>query len=107
MSIIKEFEEFAMRGSAIDMAVGIIFGAAFGKVVSSLVSDVIMPPLGLLLGEVDFSNLAFTLKHATLDNPAVTLRYGKFISSIMDFFIVTSSVFLMIKALNTLKRRQA
>jgi len=107
MSIIKEFKEFAVKGDAVDMAVGIVIGAAFGKIVTSLVSDVIMPPIGLLLGGVDFKNLAITLKDATLTQPAVTLRYGQFINSVIDFLIVAFSIFMVVKGINSLKKKQA
>jgi len=107
MSIVKEFQEFAIKGNAIDMAVGIVIGAAFGKIVSSLVSDVIMPPVGLLLGGVDFKNLKIVLKEATVSAPAVTLNYGLFINTMIDFLIVAFSIFLVVKGINTLKKRQA
>ncbi|MCU0581575.1 MAG: large-conductance mechanosensitive channel protein MscL [Syntrophales bacterium] len=106
MSMIQEFKTFAMRGNVVDMAVGIIIGAAFGKIVSSFVADVIMPPIGLLIGGVDFSNLAITLKQAVGDAPAVTLSYGKFIQSIVDFVIIAFAIFMVIKAMNTLKKKQ-
>jgi len=104
--MIQEFKTFAMRGNVVDMAVGIIIGAAFGKVVSSFVADVIMPPIGLLIGGVDFSNLAITLKQAVGDAPAVTLSYGKFIQSIVDFVIIAFAIFMVIKAMNTLQKKQ-
>ena len=104
MSIIKEFKEFAVKGNAIDMAVGIVIGAAFGKIVSSLVTDVIMPPIGMLVGGVDFSNLAVTLKAATATQPAVTLKYGLFMNNVIDFMIVAFSIFLVVKGVNHLKR---
>jgi large conductance mechanosensitive channel len=104
--MIQEFKTFAMRGNVVDMAVGIIIGAAFGKIVSSFVADVIMPPIGLLIGGVDFSNLAITLKQAVGDAPAVTLSYGKFIQSIVDFVIIAFAIFMVIKAMNTLKKKQ-
>jgi len=106
MSIIKEFKEFAVKGDAVDMAVGIVIGASFGKIVSSLVSDVIMPPIGLLLGGVDFKNLMVTLKEATLTQPAVTLRYGQFLNSVIDFIIVAFSIFMVVKGINSLKKKQ-
>ena len=90
---LQEFKEFAMRGNMIDMAVGIIIGAAFGKIVSSLVADVIMPPIGLLVGGVDFTDLAITLKRATAEDPAVLLRYGAFLQTIVDFIIVALAIF--------------
>lgn len=104
--IIKEFREFAIKGNMIDMAVGIIIGAAFGKVVSSLVSDVIMPPIGAILAGVDFTNLAITLRQATGDKPAVLLHYGKFIQAMVDFIIVAFAIFLLVKGVNKLRRAQ-
>ncbi len=114
----KEFREFAVKGNVIDMAVGIIIGAAFGTIVNSLVADIIMPPIGLLLGKVDFSNLFLVLKEgATVPPPyatiadakkagAVTLNYGLFINTIISFIIVAFSVFLLVKNINRLKREQ-
>lgn len=107
MSVIKEFREFAVKGNVVDMAVGIIIGAAFGKIVSSLVADVVMPPIGLLIGGVDFSDLAVVLKAATADAAAVTIAYGKFIQTTLDFIIVAFAIFMVIKALNKLKRKEA
>jgi large conductance mechanosensitive channel len=104
--MLKEFKEFAMRGNVVDMAVGIIIGAAFGKIVSSLVADVIMPPIGLLLGGVDFSSLMITLKHAVGDTPAVTISYGKFINTVIDFIIIAFAIFMVVKGLNKLKRKE-
>ncbi len=104
MSILAEFREFAIKGNMVDMAVGIILGGAFGKVVSSLVNDVIMPPLGLLIGGVNFRDLAIVLKKATSDAPAVTLNYGNWIQTLVDFLIVAIAVFLMVKSLNALRR---
>jgi len=106
MSMIQEFKKFAMRGNVVDMAVGIILGAAFGKIVASFVGDVIMPPLGLLIGGVDFTNLAITLKDAVGQTAAVTLNYGKFIQNIFDFLIIAFSIFMAIKAMNTLKKKE-
>ena len=112
MSMVKEFQEFAVKGNMVDMAVGIIIGGAFGKIVNSLVADVIMPPIGMLLGQVDFKALAVTLKAATLDAAggtkvaAVTLNYGMFIQNVVDFLIVAFSVFLMVKVVNGLRRKQ-
>jgi large conductance mechanosensitive channel len=106
MSIISEFKEFAVKGNAVDMAVGIIIGAAFGKIVNSLVNDIIMPPIGVLLGGKDFSNLAITLKEATLTAPAVVISYGKFINNMIDFLIVAFSIFLVVKGINTLDRKK-
>ncbi|MDE3738313.1 MULTISPECIES: large-conductance mechanosensitive channel protein MscL [Pseudomonas] len=107
MSLISEFKAFAVKGNVVDMAVGIIIGAAFGKIVSSFVGDVIMPPIGLLIGGVDFSDLAVTLKAAEGDIPAVVLSYGKFIQTILDFVIVAFAIFMGVKAINRLKREEA
>lgn len=106
MSLIQEFKAFASRGNVIDMAVGIIIGAAFGKIVSSFVGDVIMPPIGLILGGVDFSDLAVTLKAAEGDAPAVVIAYGKFIQTCIDFLIISFAIFMGLKAINTLKKKQ-
>jgi len=107
VSIIKEFKEFAIKGNAIDMAVGIVIGAGFGKIVSSMVTDIIMPPIGLLIGGVDFKNLKLILKAATVDVPAVTLNYGLFINALIDFTIVAFAIFMVVKGLNTLKKGAA
>lgn len=107
MGLLKEFKEFAVKGNVIDMAVGIIIGAAFGKVVSSVVSDVIMPPIGLIIGGMDFSKLAITLKAAADGKEAVLLSYGKFIQTTVDFTIIAFAIFMMIKAINALKRQEA
>ena len=106
MGMLKEFKEFAVKGNVADMAVGIIIGAAFGKIVSSFVADVIMPPIGLILGGVDFTNLAITLKAAAGDAPAVVLGYGKFIQSVVDFTIVAFAIFMVIKAMNSMKKKE-
>ncbi|HRT04270.1 MAG TPA: large-conductance mechanosensitive channel protein MscL [Kiritimatiellia bacterium] len=111
MSIVKEFQEFAVKGNMVDMAVGIIIGGAFGKIVTSLVNDVIMPPLGMLLGKVDFKELAITLKAATVDAAgaevaAVKLNYGMFVQNVVDFLIVAIAVFAMVKVINGLRRKQ-
>ncbi|CAJ1894640.1 Large-conductance mechanosensitive channel [Aeromonas jandaei] len=106
MSLIQEFKAFASRGNVVDMAVGIIIGAAFGKIVSSFVGDVIMPPIGLILGGVDFSDLAVTLKAAEGSAPAVVIAYGKFIQTIIDFLIISFAIFMGLKAINTLKKKQ-
>jgi large conductance mechanosensitive channel len=107
MSILSEFKAFAVKGNVVDMAVGIIIGAAFGKIVSSFVGDVIMPPVGLLIGGVDFSDLAITLKAAEGDIPAVVLSYGKFIQTVLDFVIVAFAIFMGVKVINKLKREEA
>lgn len=105
MEVIKEFKEFAMRGNMVDMAVGVIVGGAFGKIVSSLVKDVVMPPIGLFLGKVDFSNLAVTLREKGPDAEAVTLKYGIFINTVLEFVIVAICVFLLIRQLNRLVKK--
>lgn len=109
---IKEFKEFAMKGNVLDMAIGIIIGGAFGKIVSSLVADVIMPPIGLLMGGVDFNDKAIVLKKAVTDaagtvtSPAVLLSYGKFINVTIDFLIIAVAIFILVKAINTMKRKE-
>lgn len=105
MSMMSEFKDFAMRGNVVDMAVGIVIGGAFGKIVSSFVKDVLMPPLGLLIGGVDFSDMAVTLKAATEEADAVLLAYGSFIQTIFDFVIIAFAIFLVVKAMNTAKER--
>ncbi|HCM62992.1 MAG TPA: large conductance mechanosensitive channel protein MscL [Morganella sp. (in: Bacteria)] len=107
MSFIKEFREFAMRGNVVDMAVGIIIGAAFGKIVSSLVADIIMPPLGLLIGGIDFKQFTVVLREASGSAPAVLLNYGVFLQTVFDFVIVAFAIFMAIKMLNKLRREQA
>jgi large conductance mechanosensitive channel len=104
--IIQEFRTFAMRGNVIDMAIGIIVGASFGKIVTSLVNDIIMPPIGLLIGGVNFRDLSIVIKKASLTNAAVTINYGNFVQVIFDFIIVAFAVFLMIKLINTAKKKQ-
>jgi len=106
MGIVKEFREFAVKGNVVDMAVGIIIGGAFGTIVKSLVSDVIMPPVGLLLGGVDFAELVVTLREATADAEAVTLNYGAFINTVISFLVVAWAVFLLVKGMNNLKRKE-
>ena len=106
MSVIKEFREFAVKGNVVDMAVGIIVGAAFGKIVSSLVADIVTPPLGLLIGGVDFSKLSFQLASPLGAAAPVVVAYGKFIQSIFDFVIVAFAIFLLIKGINALKRKE-
>lgn len=102
----KEFKEFAIKGNVLDMAVGIIIGTAFGKIVSSFVTDIIMPPIGLLLGGIDFSNLAITLKKATTTTEAITLNYGLFFNTIIDFVIIAFAIFVVIKQLNKFKKKE-
>lgn len=104
--LIKEFRDFAMKGNVVDMAIGIIIGAGFGKIVSSLVADVIMPPIGILVGGVDFSGLKVTLKDAIDGKAAVTLNYGQFVQTVVDFTIVAFAVFMLIKVMNSLNKKQ-
>lgn len=112
MSMMKEFKEFAMKGNVVDMAVGIIIGAGFGKIVSSFVNDVVMPPIGMLIGNLDFSDLSIKLKDAeqladgTMSKP-VTLNYGLFVNSVIDFVIVAFVIFMLLKQINRLKRSKA
>ncbi len=106
MAVFKEFKEFAMRGNVVDMAVGIIIGGAFGKIVSSLVNDVVMPPVGLLTGNVDFSDRAVVLQPQTATTEAVTLNYGLFLNNILDFLIVALVVFLLVRQMNRLASRR-
>jgi large conductance mechanosensitive channel len=105
--MLQEFKEFAMRGNVVDLAVGVVIGAAFGKIVSSMVGDIVMPLLGLVVGSINFSDLAVTLKAAEAGHPAVLLAYGKFIQSIFDFTIVAFAIFMVVKGLNSLKRKEA
>jgi len=111
MSLAKEFKEFALKGNVVDLAVGVIIGGAFGKIVSCLVSDVIMPPLGVLLGGVNFSDIKIFLKDAAVDMsgkaiPAVTINIGVFIQTVIDFTIIAVAIFAMIKVMNTLRRKK-
>ena len=104
--MLKEFKQFVMRGNVIDLAVGIIIGGAFGKIVSSVVSDIIMPPIGVLLGGVDFSKLSITIKEASEGVEAVVIRYGVFINTIIDFLIIAFAIFILIKAVNSFKKKE-
>ena len=104
MGMLKEFKDFAMKGNVVDMAVGIVIGAAFGKIVSSLVTDVIMPPIGVLMGNVDFSSLAITIKQASGEVPPVAIKYGLFINTVIDFVIVAFAIFMVIKQMNRFKK---
>ena len=106
MGMVQEFKEFAVKGNVVDMAVGIIIGGAFGKIVSSCVADVVMPPIGLVVGGVNFADLSLTLKQAVGETAAVTLNYGKFIQTVVDFVIVAMAIFVMVKAINMLKRKE-
>jgi len=107
MSIVKEFKAFAMRGNVIDMAVGIIIGVAFGKIVSSIVNDIIMPPIGLLIGGVKFTDLTIVMKEAVGENAAVTINYGNFLQVTFDFLIIAFTIFMVIKAMNAAKKKEA
>ncbi|MCC6543013.1 MAG: large-conductance mechanosensitive channel protein MscL [Nitrospirae bacterium] len=104
--MIQEFKSFAVKGNVVDMAVGIIIGAAFGKIVSSLVEDIIMPPVGLLIGGVDFSDLAITMQAASGSVPAVMFKYGKFVQTVLNFTIIAFSIFILVKVLSALKRKE-
>lgn len=106
MGLFNEFKTFAIKGNVVDMAVGIIIGSAFGKIVSSFVGDILMPPLGLLLGGMDFKDLRIVLKEAIDEKAAVTLNYGNFIQITLDFLIIALAVFLFIKAINSLKKKE-
>ncbi|HET9952990.1 MAG TPA: large-conductance mechanosensitive channel protein MscL [Polyangiaceae bacterium] len=105
MGVLQEFREFAIKGNVIDLAVGVVIGAAFGKIVSSLVADVITPPLGLIVGGVDFSHLKVVLKAAADGKPPVTLNYGVFLQATFDFVIVAAAIFLLVKGINQLKKK--
>lgn len=105
MKILDEFKTFAMKGNVIDMAVGIIIGGAFGKIVSSVVNDIIMPPIGLLVGGVNFTDLKIVMKEAVGDVPAVTLNYGSFLQVTFDFIIIAFSIFMLIKIMNTARKK--
>jgi large conductance mechanosensitive channel len=106
MKILDEFKSFAMKGNMVDMAVGIIIGAAFGKIISSLVADIIMPPIGLLLGGVNFTDLKVVMKAATETVPAVTWNYGTFIQVVIDFLIVAWVIFMVVKGINAMKKKE-
>lgn len=111
MKLLDEFKAFAMRGNVVDMAVGIIIGGAFGKIISSFVADVLMPPLGLLLGGIDFKDMSYTLKAAVMNGaevvtPAVNLNYGMFIQNVVDFLIIAFAIFMAIKAMVSLKKKE-
>jgi large conductance mechanosensitive channel len=105
VSMLKEFKEFAVRGNVIDLAVGVIIGTAFGRIVSSFVSDVVMPPIGVLLGGVDFSDLIITVQEAVDETPAVVISYGRFIQTVIDFAIIAFVIFMAVKLINRLRRQ--
>ena len=106
MSMMSEFKSFAVKGNVMDMAVGIIMGGAFGKIVASFVNDVLMPPIGMMLGGVDFTSLALTLKKATPDAEAVMLKYGAFVQTVVDFLIIAFAIFMMVRWMNRLKKKE-
>ncbi|MDB5032260.1 large-conductance mechanosensitive channel protein MscL [Mucilaginibacter sp.] len=106
MAIVKEFKEFAMRGNVVDLAVGVIIGAAFGKIVTSLVTDIIMPPLGFVVGRIDFKDLKYVIKPAVGKIPETAVNYGLFINNVIDFLIVAFCIFLMVKGINSLKKQE-
>jgi len=106
MGMMSEFKSFAMRGNVVDMAVGIVIGGAFGKIVSSFVNDVLMPPIGMLIGGVDFADLAIVLRAATEEAEAVTLKYGAFIQNVLDFVIIAFAIFMVVKAMNSMKKKE-
>lgn len=106
MSMMSEFKDFAMKGNVVDMAVGIVIGGAFGKIVSSFVADVLMPPIGLLLGNVDFSDLAITLRAAGESGEAILMNYGVFIQTVVDFIIIAFAIFMVVKAMNSMKKKE-
>ena len=107
MGMMQEFKEFAMRGNVVDLAVGVVIGAAFSKIVSSVVADVIMPPIGLMTGGVNFTDLKAVLKEGVGDIPAVTVNYGSFLQTCFDFLIVAFAIFMLVKVLNSMKKKAA
>lgn len=106
MGMMSEFKKFAMKGNVVDMAVGIVIGAAFGKIVSSFVNDVLMPPIGMMIGGVDFSKLAYTLQEAVGETASVTINYGKFIQTALDFIIIAFAIFMVVKGMNKMKKKE-
>ncbi len=106
MGMAQEFKEFAMRGNVVDMAVGVIVGGAFGKITTSLVNDVVMPPIGMVLGKVDFSDLSVVLSPATEGAEAIAINYGLFINSVINFLIIAFCIFVVVKSLNSMKRKE-
>jgi large conductance mechanosensitive channel len=106
MRLVREFKDFAMRGNVVDVAVGIVIGVAFGKIVASFVSDILMPPIGALTNGIDFSDMSITLKKAVGEVPAVTLNWGNFVTVVIDFIIVAFAIFMMIKMMNRMKRKE-
>lgn len=106
MGMMSEFRDFAVKGNVVDMAVGIVIGAAFGKIVTAFVAGVLMPPIGVLLGGVDFTDLAYVIKDAVGETPAVTIAYGKFIQTVIDFTIIAFAIFMVVKAMNSMKKKE-
>ncbi|MCP5061014.1 MAG: large-conductance mechanosensitive channel protein MscL [Ignavibacteriae bacterium] len=106
MSMMKEFKEFAMKGNVVDMAVGIVIGAAFGKIIKSLVTDVIMPPIGVMLGDVDFSKMGYVIKEASEGVEAVMIKYGAFLNTIVEFIIIAFAIFMVVKGMNNMKKKE-
>ena len=106
MGMLSESKKFAVKGNVVDMAVGIIIGAAFGKIVTSLVNDIIMPPIGVLIGGVDFSDLSLVVKEATAENPAVTINWGNTVQTIINFIIIAFSIFMVVKAMNKMQKKE-
>ena len=106
MAIVKEFKDFISRGNVVDLAVGVIIGAAFGKIVTSLVTDIIMPPIGMLLAGINFADLKYVLKDAVGKTPAVSINYGLFINDVIDFIIVAFCIFMVVKGINSMKKPQ-
>jgi len=106
MSLVKEFKAFAMRGNVVDLAVAVVIGGAFGKIIASFVNDILMPPIGLLLGGVEFTDLVLVLKKATADAEAVTMTYGVFVQNVVDFVIIALAIFMMIKGINSMKKKE-
>lgn len=104
--MLKDFKKFAIKGNVVDMAVGVIIGVAFGKIISSFVADVIMPPIGMLLGNVDFSNLVITLKEATGEMEAITINYGLFMNTVIDFLIIAFTIFIVVRQINKIKKKE-
>jgi len=107
VGLISEFKDFAMRGNVLDMAIGVVMGGAFGKIVSSFTNDVLMPPIGMLTGGIDFSDKAVVLKEAAGDAAAVTLNYGVFLNVVLDFLIIAFAIFMVVKAMNAAQRKKA
>ena len=106
MSFIKEFKEFALRGNVIDMAVGVVIGGAFGKITTSLVENIIMPPIGVLVSGINFKDLGLTIKAASGDTPAVVIKYGQFINTVLEFIVIAFAIFMVIKLINTMRRKE-